>query len=291
MLKLISVLFSVLFTSFTSMHVAAQPMSFNDAVYTNNSGLELALDIYLPDSVEDPPLVVFVHGGRWQDGDKTTNAPLVFVEHGFALASIDFRQSHQSSFPAQIYDIKAAIRYLRANANLYGYNANKIAIAGHSSGAHLATLAGVTNGHAELEGGLEGNLDTSSNVQAILSYFGAHDLRTILSQSTPYGLSVRVPALDLLLGGQPEEKPELTQLASPVFHVDAADPPLLLLHGDEDNQMPIEQSYQMETAYKNLDLDVHFEVVTGAGHGGQKFYAPEYLETALNFLQRTIANN
>ena len=266
-------------------------MSTKDIVYANVDGLDLALDIYMPESAENPPLVVYVHGGAWQFGTKNSVLPLQFVENGFALASIDFRQSDQAQFPAQIHDIKAAVRFLRANANAYGVNASKIAIAGNSSGAHLATLVGVTNGYAELEGHLGDYLNTSSNVQAILSYFGAYDLSSILGQSTTFGLVVRVPALQLLLGGQPEEKSDLAQLASPVFHVEASDPPLLLLHGDQDRQMPIDQSYQMETAYKDLGLDVYLDVVVGAGHGGQEFYEPVYLERAITFLRRTIGSS
>jgi len=266
-------------------------MEHGDIVYASVDGLNLALDIYLPSDAENPPLIVFVHGGRWQAGNKRTKIPSQFVDSGFALASIDFRQSTQAQFPAQIHDIKAAVRFLRANSDNYGFDGSKIAITGESSGGHLATLVGVTNGHSELEGGLGEHLETSSNIQAILSYYGAHDLTSILRQSTPFGLGVRVPALQLLLGAQPEEKPDLAQLASPVFHVDASDPPLLLLHGDQDPQMPIAQGEQMEAAYNELGLDVYFDVVLGAGHGGQAFYAPNHLERAMEFLRRTIGDN
>ena len=139
------------------------------------------------------------------------------------------------------------------------------------SGGHLVALVGVTNGHAELEGTIGDYPDESSNVQAIVSYFGASNLTTILAQSTPHGLSVRVPALDLFLGGQPEKNVAVAQLASPVFHVDATDPPLLLLHGDQDPQMPINQSHELHSVYKDHALQVHFEVIHGAGHGGEQF--------------------
>ena len=265
-------------------------MEYADMVYASVQGLDLALDIYMPENVVNPPLVVFMHGGAWQFGNKRSEYPVQFVEHGFAVAGLDFRQSTQARFPAQAHDIKAAVRYLRANAGRFGFNADRIAISGYSSGAHLATLVGVTNGHTELEGNLGDYLDTSSDVQAIISYYGAHDLTSILGQSTDFGLGVRVPALQLLLGAQPVEVPDLAQLASPVFHVDEGDPPLLLFHGDEDIQMPIDQSYQMDAAYKALGLDVYFDVVEGAAHGGSGFFAPDKLERALDFLKRTIAN-
>ncbi len=266
-------------------------MHYKDIQYASVEGTDLALDIYMPANTENPPLIVYIHGGQWQFNTKQSLLPLSFVEYGFALASVDFRQATQAQFPAQIHDIKAAIRFLRANSDEYGFDTSKIAITGKSSGAHLATLVGVSNGHTDLEGDLGNHLDSSSDVHAILSYYGAHDLTTILSQSTTFGLQVRVPALELLLGGQPEENPEIAQLASPVFHVDVSDPPLLLLHGDQDIQMPIAQSQQMEAAYKELNLDVYFDVVVGTGHGGEDFFKPEHLERAIAFLNRTIAAN
>ncbi|HET9387853.1 MAG TPA: prolyl oligopeptidase family serine peptidase, partial [Gemmatimonadales bacterium] len=179
---------------------------------------------------------------------------------------------------------------LRAKAKEYGYRTDRIAISGASSGAHLAALVGVTNGNKELEGTLGNYLKESSDVQAILDYFGASNLTTILPQSTPFGLNLRKPALDLLLGGQPEDasiKP-LAELASPVKHVDKGDPPLLLFHGDQDPQMPINQAHELHAAYKKTGLDVAFTVVHGAAHGGNQFFAPDNLQQALAFLNRTI---
>lgn len=256
--------------------------------YARVGELDLALDLYLPERPEPAPLVLHVHGGGWRAGDKSSGVPLAFVEAGFAVASLDFRQSTQAPFPAQVHDIKAALRYLRAHADAQGYDARRIAITGVSSGAHLALLAGVSNGHAELEGELGEHLDQSSDVQAIISYFGASDLSTILAQSTPFGLSLREPALAQLLGGAPDTLPELTALASPVRHVDAGDPPLLLFHGDLDPQMPVNQSLQMQGAYLAQGLEVDFVAVHGAGHGGPEFFTPDNLERALTFLQRQL---
>ena len=161
------------------------------------------------------------------------------VEKGFAVVSVDDRLSPVAPFPAQIYDCKAAIRFLRAQQNRYRYDAQRIAIAGSSAGGHLVALAGTTNGRNELEGRVGEHLDQSSSVQATIDYYGPANFMTILKQSTPHGLSVRIPALQLLLGSQPEDNPILAKLESPVFHVDANDPPLLILHGDQDPQVPI----------------------------------------------------
>jgi acetyl esterase/lipase len=267
---------------------SAQPArQHKDLVYAHVDGKRLALDLYLPEGVKSPPLLVWVHGGAWTTGSKAGVRP-EFVQNGFAVASVDFRQSTDARFPAQVHDIKAAIRYLRANAATYGYRVDKIAIAGDSSGAHLAALVGVTNGHRELEGTIGDSLNQSSSIQAIVSYYGASDLRTILTQSTPFGLNMRRPALERLLGALPDQTPELAALASPVSHIDSQDPPLMLLHGDQDPQMPINQSHELEGAYEQLGLDVTFRVVHGAAHGGDVFYAPPYLKPVLEFLTRTI---
>jgi acetyl esterase/lipase len=260
-----------------------------DVVYaTLEGGKKLGLDIYLPAGAATPGLVVWVHGGAWNAGTKA-QYPKELVASGFAVASVDFRQTSEAPFPANVHDIKAAIRFLRANAARYGYRAERIAIAGASSGGHLAALVGVTNGHAELEGKVGDQPQQSSNVQAIVSYFGASNLTTILAQSTPHGLSVRKPALERLLGALPESAPELARLASPVFHVDRNDPPLLLLHGDQDPQMPVNQSLELQGAYEKAGPAVHLDIVYGAAHGGDAFFAGEHLKRTTEFLRQVLS--
>ena len=270
---------------------AQTPHVRKDLVYATVGGKNLALDLYLPANVASPPLVVWIHGGRWMNRTKA-EARTDFVEHGFAVAAVDFRQSTEERFPAMVHDIKAAIRFLRAKAPELGYRADRMAIAGTSSGAHLAALVGVTNGNKELEGSVGDFGNQSSGVQAIVSYYGASNLMTILPQSTPYGLGVRKPALQSLLGALPEETGDLAKLASPITHVDKNDPPLLLFHGDQDPQMPINQSHELEGAYEKVGLDVVFDVVHGAEHGdGDRpplFFAKDRVDRAIAFLRRTI---
>lgn len=271
-----------------SAAAGAQPVrEIRDVTYATVAGKAMGLDLYLPSGVRNPPLVVWVHGGGWAAGDKS-NYPPELVQKGFALASLDFRQTTEARFPANVHDIKAGIRFLRANAPKYGYRADRIAVAGASSGGHLAALVGVTNGHRELEGSVGDFTGESSNVQATVSYFGASNLNSILAQSTPFGLNVRRPALERLLGALPENAKELATLASPVAHVDASDPPLLLFHGDQDPQMPINQSHELEGAYRKLGLDVELQVLHGVAHGGDAFFSGEALERAERFLRRTL---
>jgi acetyl esterase/lipase len=201
---------------------------------------------------------------------------------------VDYRLSPVARFPAQVHDIKAAIRFLRGDAERYNLS-GKVAVAGASAGGHLAALVGVTNGHRELEGTVGEHLSQSSAVQAIVDLYGPANFMTILAQSTPHGLKVRTPALELFLGGQPEAQSGLARLASPVFHVDAHDPPLLMLHGDQDPQVPINQSHELEGAYENAGCPVTFHVVHGGAHGGEEFYTSEQLARIAEFLAPCLA--
>jgi acetyl esterase/lipase len=251
------------------------------------SGEPLRFDLYLPEAA-GAPLLVWIHGGAWEAGNKSAMPLAPFIERGFAVASLDFSPASKARFPGQIHEIKAAIRFLRAQAQRYGYDARRIGIAGASSGAHLAAVVGTSNGHAELEGTLGEQRGESSEVQAIVSYFAATNLTTILAQSTPFGLNIREPALVRLLGATPKDAEPLARLASPVFHVDAGDPPLLLLHGDQDPQMPINQSHELEGAYEKAGLDVELIVVHGAAHGGDAFYSPANVERVAQFLDAKL---
>ena len=250
----------------------------------------LLLDLYLPSNIDGKvPLVIWVHGGAWRAGNRS-NAPIDgLTEMGFAVASIDYRLSSEAAFPAQVHDIKAAIRFLRSESGSRRFDPDRFVIAGASAGGHLAALAGVSSGVEQLEGRVGDNHDLDSSVAAIVSFYGASNLQTILSQSTPHGLGVRIPALQLFLRSQPDRDPEIAALASPVNHVDPGDPPLLLIHGDQDPQMPINQSHELQGAYEASGRPAAFKVLHGAGHGGQEFYTPAMLQFVATFLREQLS--
>ena len=263
--------FVIFLTLLTGVSLAAGEKNQRDVPFAVVGDTTLKLDLYSSESGAPAGLIIWVHGGAWRGGSRNDVDLKKMTGRGWAVASVDYRLSTTAQFPAQIFDIKAAIRFLRAHANEYGYPSDRFVIAGSSAGGHLAALVGVTNGEAKLEGNEGEFTKESSSVQAIVDLYGASNLTTILAQSTPHGLAMRKPALDLLLGGQPDAKPDLARLASPVFHVDPSDPPLLLMHGDEDPQMPINQSQEFQAAYEKAGLRVEFKVLHGSGHGGKAF--------------------
>ena len=258
-----------------------------DLTYATVGSKALRLDLHLPSGTAPAPLVIYVHGGAWNAGDKTAY-PAFLVASGFAVASVDFRSTDEAPFPANVHDIKAAIRFLRAHAANYGYDGQHIGLSGASSGGHLAALVGVTAGNTALEGTLGSDTGTSSAVQAIVSWFGASNLTTILAQSTVFGVGVREPALRRLLGELPDKTPELARLASPVFQVGPGDPPALLLHGDQDRQMPINQLHELQGAYEAAGLPVETLILHGVGHDGGPFFTGAPAARVVAFLRRTL---
>ena len=209
--------------------------------------------------------------------------------YGYALASVNFSLSTERIFPAQVHEIKAAIRFLRANANKYGYQPDKIFIWGSSSGGHLASLVATTNNNKDLEGNIGDYTRTSSSVQACIDYFGPTNLLTILNQSTPHGLDVRLPALTILFGKPIDQATALAKLASPVYQVDADDPPMFIAHGEQDAQVPINQSIELMSAYKSKNLKVQIEFIPNAGHSDPAYFKKELLDKIDKFLKESIA--
>jgi len=261
---------------------------FKDIVYAAVDGRDQLLDLYLPAGVKEPPLVVWIHGGAWQSGSRS-DPPMVFVEAGYALASVDFRLSADAVFPAQLNDILAAVRYLHTRAADYGYCSRRTVLAGFSSGGHLAALLGIANGCFP-GGGEECNREKDAAVQAVIVIAGPANLLTILEQSTPHGLNVRQPAMEQLLGGSLNESEirEKARLASPVHHVKASGPPILIMHGVQDNQVPVNQAIELHQACEANRLDSRLVLVPDAGHFDDVYFRDKCGTIMVEFLNRVL---
>jgi acetyl esterase/lipase len=256
-----------------------------DLVYAEVDGQQLTLDLYLPEGQKRAPMVVWIHGGSWRGGNKHNPQIKEITKYGFALASISYRFTNKAIFPAQINDCKGAVRWLRANADRFGYNADWIAVAGSSAGGHLALLMGTSGGVTALEGNVGGNPDRSSAVQAVIDYFGPSDF-VLRGKTQPDRAYTNKSGSFALLGGVAGEKldPEMERLASPANYVSADDPPLLIFQGDSDRTVLPDQSERIAKLYADAGLKAELVIIEGAGHGGRRFYHGEHFEQAKRFL-------
>lgn len=256
----------VLVLSCTLAACGASHRILRDIDYAEVDGTSLRLDLYLPDPrpSEPVPLVLWVHGGGWRAGSKQpTYAPDTLGED-YAVASVDYRLSDVALFPAQIHDVKAAVRFLRANADRFGIDPDRFGAWGSSAGGHLVALLGVTCDDEALEGTVGNHLDQSSCVQAVCDFYGPTDFSALPDQR---GENARRPmAEDQLIGGSVEDLEDLAALASPIAHVSADDPPFLIMHGSDDGTVPVEQSIAFDAALRAAGVDSTLLVVEGAGH-------------------------
>jgi acetyl esterase/lipase len=235
-----------------------------DIEYARIGEMSLMLDIYRPESSDQTlPLVVWVHGGGWRAGDKANNLALPLSGRGYVVASINYRLSGVAPFPAQIEDCRAAIRWLRANAAKYGFDPKRIGVWGGSAGGHLVALLG-TAGDVTRWDSVGGNTDQSARVQAVCDYYGPTDL---LAAKTPGGGRGAESPVGRLLGGPVDEREDEARQASPVRYVTPDDPPFLIVHGEQDETVSIEQSELLEAALKKVGAQVTFIRVKNAGHG------------------------
>ena len=244
-----------------------------DVVFATVNGRDLHMTLVYPKQPPSVPMpgVVWVHGGAWRAGSYKGAGQLVgLVRQGYFCASIEYRLSQEAIFPAQIFDCKGALRYLRAHAQEYRLNPDKIGVWGGSAGGHLVALLGTSGGVKELEGDVGGNLDQSSAVQCVVDFYGPSDMTTMIADR---GRQIMVdPATGLgpeeaLVGGKMEERLEVAKAASPVTYVDKSDPPFLIVHGEVDRTVPIKQSERLDEALRAAGVDCTFVRVKNGGHG------------------------
>lgn len=223
--------------------------TMRDIEYGRSGERRLLLDLYLPDKVgARPPLVVWVHGGGWRNGDKGTNCRAAFlVDHGYAVASIGYRLSGEATFPAQAHDCKAGIRWLRANADKYAFGPDRIGAWGPSAGGHLVALLGTSGVVPELEGEC-GTPEASSAVMAVCDWFGPTDLSRMSEHASHIDHDAADSPESQLLGGPVQEMKAAVAAANPITYVTGDEPPFLIMHGDQDMTVPYPQSVLLHEA-------------------------------------------
>lgn len=233
------------------------------------------LDLYIPANASGPlPIVIWTGGSAWMaDTGKNTAGTLAAQLNpaGYAVAGVSIRSSSQVTFPGQLHDIKAAIRWLRANASTYNIDPNRIAIMGDSSGGWTTAMAALTGDAPELEGTV-GTTGVSSAVQAAVAFYpptnfldmDAWALRPCEGQRCH---DASVSPESRLVGCAIQECPERTQAANPVRYITPADPPIMILHGNSDPLVPHHQGEQLYMALNKACREAVFISLPTAGHG------------------------
>ena len=252
--------------------------------YAEVDGKLLLLDLYLPEKPEGSPLVIWVHGGGWKGGSKQNCFVKWLSNFGYTVASINYRLVDVAKWPAQLHDCKGAIRWLRANAQTYGYNPDCVIAVGASAGGHLVALLGTTGDSEELEGNVGGNSEQSSRVQAVVDYYGATDF-LLRSRTQSWKVNKLGSVVYNLLGGPANQLVDKAKQASAKFHVTPNDAPLLVFHGGKDTTVLMNQTDAIEEAYKKHNLPVTVYRLKDAGHGGFVFYSAENAKHLCEFLE------
>ncbi|MFE2855325.1 alpha/beta hydrolase fold domain-containing protein [Streptomyces lavendulae] len=238
------------------------------------------LDVRVPAGPGPFPAVVWIHGGGWLDGDRRYPPPTVpaallhgsVLEAGLALVSVDYRHSLEAPFPAQLHDVKAAIRYVRHFAGVLGIDPDRLAVWGESAGGHLAALAGLVgpgSADAETLEGAHGVGAGDTGVRAVVDWYGVSDLVALAGHPVPAeatGPGFPDPYA-ALLGGTEAQRPALARAASPVTYATGPKPPpFLLVHGTLDGLVPFSQSEALARALADAGGEVRLRPVEGADH-------------------------
>jgi acetyl esterase/lipase len=257
----IALLLSLL-TAFVAQTVPEGVILEKDIEYSNVGG-RVAMDVARPSSAGPFPAVVAIHGGGFRRGSRDSYLPLCqkLAQRGYVCATVSYRLSPRNQFPAPVHDVKAAVRFLRANALRFHLDPDRIGATGGSAGGHLALFLGLTGGVAGFEGSGP-NLDQSSRVACVVNYFGPTDF----TQS--YGKSVdAAEVLPLFLGGDLEHAPLIHRRASPLNWVSPGSAPILTIHGTDDKYVAYEQGVWLTERLKAAGVDAELETLQGAGHG------------------------
>ena len=251
--------------------------------YANPGGIRsLLLDLYQPAKESDKPLpvVMWIHGGGWRNGSKES-CPLIWLANeGYAVVSLGYRLIPEAKWPMPFDDACAAIRFLRTNAAKYKLDANRFVVAGGSSGGNLASIVGVMDRLRDEA--------VSSQVQGVIDFYGASDVLTMPPNvpgpdKTDTDLAKSNAAR--LIGGIVRDHPDLAKQMSPLYHVSKGDPRFLIIHGDQDKQVPLEQSERLHAKLKEAGVPSTLHVIKGAGHGGKEFDSVEVRKLILELLK------
>lgn len=242
---------------------------WKNILFKTVDGLQLYLDVFVPEDTVNPPLIMWVHGGGWNELNRTWSLVMPMLEKGCAVASVDYRYCDEAPFPAQMLDLKDAIVYLRKHAAEYGYDGGKIVLSGDSAGAHLACLAGLSEGNSAWEKPGE-----DYSVQAIIDISGPVSLGDIVAPDAKAG---DLGSIEKLLDAPCDSKAFFSAAATadPITYIRGKEPPVLIVQGSEDPIVSAGQARKLRNALEAAGDQVHMYYVPGGLHsmGGELLYA------------------
>jgi acetyl esterase/lipase len=244
--------------------VEAGARTTTDITYANVNSIELKLDVMMPEGAGPFPAVMVIHGGAWRAGNKRDCRFIMpdFVKRGYVAISPQYRFCPKEPFPAQVQDVKAAVRFVKSHAKDYNIDPDRMGAIGFSAGGHLALMLGLTSPADGLEGDTSGG-GPDSSVKAVVNYFGPTDLA---AKDIP---DVSKPLVKDFLGGTPAEKPDLAAKASPLSYVSKDDAPVLTFQGTKDPLVPSTQATKLAEAMTAAGVPGRVELLIGAQHGWQ----------------------
>lgn len=277
---------AILFVSSAGSRAADPPevTKSYDLLYASHGGTELKLDLVQPAAGAGPfPAVLVIHGGAWREGGKEENRKLLadFARRGYLAVSPQYRLAPKDKFPAQILDVKAAVRWLRTNAKDLRVDAEHLGAMGFSAGAHLALMLGLTGPEDGFEGDAAGAAP-SSRVQAVVSFFAPTDLAD--PKLSEFGRSL----VRDFLGGTAAEKPAEARKSSPVTYVSRGDSPVLIFQGTKDPLVPYTQAVKLTEALTASGVSGRVELLVGSGHGWQGEEFARTMEDTFEFFDRYL---
>ena len=258
--------------------------SEQDIVYTKAGSEDLKLDLARPAEGDGPfPAVVVIHGGAWRQGNKADMRPILpqFAQRGYVAISPQYRFCPKDAFPAQVYDVKAAVRWLKSNAKKFKVDPDRLGAIGFSAGGHLALLLGLT-GPAD---GLEGDVSAGapdSRVKAVVNYFGPTDLA---AKDIP---DICKPWVKDFLGVSPQDRPDAAAKASPLTFVSNDDAPVLTFQGTKDSLVPYTQAIKLADAMSSAGVPGRVELILGADHGWAGAEMARTVNETFGFLDRYL---
>jgi acetyl esterase/lipase len=271
--------------------------AFRDLNYVEGStDPAQTLDLYVPQNSPKPlPLLIYIHGGAWTGGDKKSCPPLLFVNDGYAAASLEYRFSNKAKFPAQIQDCQAAIRFLRGNAKKYNLDVDHFGVGGESAGGHLAALIG-TSGGTHAFAPIGGYLDQSDRVQAVCDLFGPANFMTVIQQGNA-NAEKHLPKWEqwqggrgysVLIGAETGVDVEKSEAVSPIHYVSKSTPPFLIYHGTYDQLVPFAQSEELAAKLKENGVEVLLQPFANMEHSGPIYWTPPALKLVKAFFDKHL---